>query len=121
MALACTGLPGKKQVLGPADKFEVGELPDHLLVQLGLEREIEGLEGLGLSQPADGDPSCDAMFEASPGLVAEDMLEEGARCGGLPCRPSQVLVEVGRGARQPQDGKVSLQALDEDVLGIGSS
>jgi len=98
-----------------ADEVQVGELEDEGLAQAGLERPVEGFEGLALGEAAGGDAALDAAGELVGGLLAEEALEERAGRRLLAARPGEVLVEVLAGVGQPEDVEVSSEPLEEVV------
>ena len=71
-----SGLTGEQEVLLAVEKAQCGELLDDAAIEVGLEVEVEGLEGLVLVEAAGADPAFDASLDPQAGRVYEDALEE---------------------------------------------
>lgn len=108
------------QVLFAPSEVEAGDLHDESLVELGLKREVEGLERLALGQAALVDAALDAPLELVGGLGAEDVVEERARRRLLLGGPGEVLVEVFEGVGQPDDVEVLPEPIGEVAGAWGS-
>ena len=119
MALAGAALAGKHQVIVPSHEVEPSQLEDKALVEGGLEVEVEGLEGLLLSETARGDATRDARFELGSDLGAEDVLEQDGGAGSLAGGPGQELIGVSEAVSQSEEAEVSSESLGNGVIGEG--
>jgi hypothetical protein len=108
VSLADAGRTEEQHVLGACDEAPGGELAHELLVDGGLELEVELLEGLDGGEVGDLDAHGDALLLLRVGLLGEELVEE---------------VEVGRlGARGGRQDPVEAlrdraeAQLDESLL-----
>lgn len=93
VALAGAAEAGDHEVVVAVDEVEAGEVEHERLVERRLEVPVEGLEGLVLTQAAEGDAPGDALLDLLRRLGVEDALEEGEVAGALALGPGEVLVE----------------------------
>lgn len=117
MALAGAALAGKHQIIVAAHEVEPSELEDKALVEGGLEVEVEGFEGLLLSETARGDAASDARFELGGDLGAEDVLEQDGGSGALAGSPGQELIGASQAVGQTEEAEVSSESLGKGVIG----
>jgi len=116
VALARPRVAREDEVFVAADEVEAQELEDGGLVDAGLEREVEGLEGLALPEARALDAALDAVPEARLGLVVEDLAEPFGVAGALCEGAGEVGVEVLGDAVQSEDGEGSPESLDVFVV-----
>jgi hypothetical protein len=119
VALAGAAIAGEDEVVFAADEVEAGELEEEGLVEVGLEVPVEGFEGLLLAEAAGDESTLDAGFELAAHLVAQEVLEQRGGARALAGGPGELLVELGEGVGQSEEGEVSSESLDDEVVADG--
>jgi len=115
VALAGAGIAGDDDIVVAADEVESSELDDNSLVEIGLEVEIERLEGLVLFEATAVDTPGDALLKLVRGLGAEDVLEQRGRARPLAHGPREEVVELVAGVGQSEEFEVSSESLEGEV------
>lgn len=117
VTLSGGGFAGDENIFATTDKVEASEFDDKVLVERGLEVPFEGLEGLALDESARADPALDARFALACDLESEDVLDQSGASGSLPACPGEEVVEGAEDVGESEVLEVSLEPLDEQVIG----